>query len=132
MVSRKIDARNPITNYFLIELMMIPDIASIFFTLPSTDPRIYCPFCSSKSRLIFIILMVNRRCKDLRVIDFKIMRARNLPVNLEPYPGRGQRVVKVYYLREPGSVTEPGRSKKLSKTTFSFTRKIKGSTLSDM
>jgi hypothetical protein len=33
----------------------------------------------------------------------------------------------MYYLREPGWVTEPERSKKLSKTTFSFTRKIKGS-----
>jgi hypothetical protein len=35
----------------------------------------------------------------------------------------------MYYLREPGWVTEPepDRGKKLSKTTFSFTRKIKGS-----
>jgi len=50
-----------------------------------------------------------------------------LPVNLKPYPGPGQRVVKCTHLREPGWVTEPDRSKKLSKTTFSFTRKIKGS-----
>jgi hypothetical protein len=47
-----------------------------------------------------------------------------LAASFKPCPGPGQRVVKMYYLREPVWVTEPQKSKKLSETAFSLSQKI--------